>query len=158
MMSADAKAPMTEPGHVNPEREAWELFKSLPRDQPIHMLNLIRLRPLASYPAGHPDHHKGRTGLEAYREYGRTTAPIFARLGGRLIWAAEPQVMLTGPRAEAWDVAFIAEYPSAEAFIAMVRDPEYAVLVAHRTAAVADSRLLRLAPATAGAGFGEIVG
>lgn len=64
---------------------------------------------------------------------------------------------LTGPRSEAWDLAFIAEYPSAEAFIAMVRAPEYREHVVHRTAAVADSRLIRLSPAAPGAGFGEVL-
>ncbi len=141
--------------YIDPDREAWEIFKSLPKDEPIQMLNLVRLKALAEYPEGHPDHGKGLTGLDAYRAYGRTTAPIFARLGGRQIWAGKPQVMVTGPRAEAWDLAFIAEYPSSEAFIAMVRDPDYRQLVAHRTAGVEDSRLLRLAPVTPGEGFGE---
>ncbi|HEY8616390.1 DUF1330 domain-containing protein [Phenylobacterium sp.] len=142
-------------GHIDPDREAWEAFKGLPRDQPIHMLNLIRLKPKAEYPDGHPDHGKDLTGLDAYRAYGRTTAAIFKRLGGRQVWAGKPQVMLTGPQSEAWDLAFIAEYPNAEAFIAMVRDPEYREHVQHRTAAVADSRLLRLSPVQPGEGFGE---
>jgi uncharacterized protein (DUF1330 family) len=142
-------------GHVDPQREAWEVFKSLPRGEPIHMLNLIRLKPRAEYPQGHPDHGKDMTGLEAYRAYGRTTAHIFKRLGGRQVWAGKPQVMVTGPQSEAWDLAFIAEYPNAEAFIAMVRDPEYRDLVQHRSAAVADSRLLRLAPVEPGEGFGD---
>lgn len=141
--------------YVDPEREAWEIFKSLPRDEPIHMLNLIRLKPKAEYPPDHPDHGKALSGLDAYRAYGRTTAPIFRRLGGRQIWAGKPQVMVTGPREEAWDLAFIAQYPSAEAFLTMVRDPEYREHVKHRTAGVADSRLLRLAPVEPGEGFGE---
>ena len=84
-----------------------------------------------------------------------TTAHIFARVGGRQVWVGKPQVMVTGPQAEAWDLAFIAEYPDAEAFIAMVRDPEYRELVKHRTAGVADSRLQCLTPVTPGEGFGE---
>ncbi|HEX2691889.1 MAG TPA: DUF1330 domain-containing protein [Kofleriaceae bacterium] len=142
-------------GHIDPDREAWEIFKSLPRNEPIQMLNLIRLRPIANYPEGHPEHGKGRTGLEAYRAYGRTTARVFARVGGRQVWAGKPQVMVTGPRDERWDLAFIAEYPGADSFLAMVRDPEYKELVWHRTAAVADSRLLCLTPVTPGEGFGE---
>jgi uncharacterized protein (DUF1330 family) len=141
--------------YIDPEREAWETFKSLPRGEPIHMLNLIKLKPKAEYPPDHPDHGKDLTGLDAYRAYGRTTRPIFARLGGKQVWAGKPQVMVTGPQAEHWDIAFIAEYPNAEAFIAMVRDPEYRELVKHRTAGVADSRLLRLEPVTPGEGFGE---
>ncbi len=134
-------------GFIDPDRQAWEIFKSLPRDQPIHMLNLIRLRENASYPEGHPNHGKVISGLEAYREYGRTIAPHLARLNSRQVWAGAPQVMVTGPIAEAWDLAFIVEYPGSQAFIDMVRDPDYrANVVPHRTAAVADSRLLRLAP------------
>ena len=141
--------------HIDPDREAWEVFKSLPRDQPIHMLNLIRLKPKAEYPPDHPDHGRDLSGLDAYRAYGRTSAPIFQRLGGRQVWVGKPQVMVTGPQSEAWDLAFIAEYPSADAFIQMVRDREYREHVKHRTAGVADSRLLRLAPLEPGDGFGE---
>lgn len=142
--------------YIDPDRDAWEVFKALPRDAPIHMLNLVKLKPLADYPAGHPDHGKGLSGLDAYRAYGRTTAHIFKRLGGRQVWAGKPQVMVTGPGTEAWDIAFIAEYPTSQAFLDMVRDPEYRVLVQHRTAGVADSRLLRLDPTTEpGEGFGE---
>lgn len=142
-------------GHIDPDRQAWALFKDLPRDEPVHMLNLVRLNAVAAYPEGHPDHGKGLSGLEAYRAYGRTTAHIFQRLGGRQVWVGKPQVTLTGPQDEAWDIAFIAAYPNAEAFISMVRDPEYQTLVAHRTAAVADSRLIRMTPTEPGEGFGE---
>lgn len=142
-------------GHIDPDKEAWGLFKSLPRDQPIQMLNLVKLKPLADYPEDHPDHGKGLTGLDAYRAYGRTTAALFKKLGGRQVWAGRPQVMVTGPQSEAWDIAFIAEYPNAAAFLAMVSDPDYREHVKHRTAGVADSRLLRLSPLTPGEGFGE---
>ena len=142
--------------YIDPDREAWEVFKALPRDQPIQMLNLVKLKAHAEYPADHPDHGRDLTGLDAYRAYGRTTAHIFARVGGRQVCVGKPQVMVTGPSSEAWDIAFIAEYPTSEAFIAMVRDPEYRQLVAHRTAGVADSRLLRLEPVRdPGEGFGE---
>ena len=140
---------------VDPERAQFEAFKALPRDTPIQMLNLSRLRPLAAYPLDHPNHGQGLTGLEAYRAYGRETAALFARLGGRQVWAGRPETVVTGPPDERWDLAFIAEYPNAGAFLAMVVDPAYREHVKHRTAAVADSRLVRLAPLTPGAGFGE---
>ena len=141
--------------YIDPDRQAWEIFKSLPTDQPIQMLNLVRVKAKADYPADHPDHGKDISGLDAYRAYGRTTAHIFARVGGRQIWAGKPQVMVTGPPDEAWDLAFIAEYPTSGAFLEMVRDAQYREFVKHRSAGVADSRLLRLAPVTPGEGFGE---
>ncbi|MEO8811292.1 MAG: DUF1330 domain-containing protein [Caulobacteraceae bacterium] len=142
-------------GAVDPSRAQFDAFKALPRDTPIQMLNLIRLKPRADYPPEHPDHGKGLSGLDAYRAYGRETAALFARLGGRQIWAGRPETVVTGPGDERWDLAFIAEYPNAAAFLAMVTNPDYRAHVRHRTAAVADSRLIRLAPIAPGAGFGE---
>ena len=142
-------------GSIDPLREQFDAFKALPRDQPIQMLNLIRLKPFADYPSGHPNYGKGLTGLDAYRAYGRTTAHIFARVGGRQIWVGRPEGVVTGPADERWDLAFIAEYPNAAAFLAMVTYPDYREHVKHRQAAVEDSRLIRLAPVTPGEGFGE---
>ena len=62
--------------------------------------------------------------------------------------------MLIGPETENWDECFIAQYPSVAAFVEMVRDPVYREAVKHRQAAVADSRLVKLAPSDSGAGFG----
>jgi len=140
---------------VDPTREQFDAFKALPRDQPIQMLNLIRLKTDADYPEGHPNHGKGMSGLDAYRAYGRATAPIFSGLGGRQVWAGRPDAVVTGPADEKWDLAFIAEYPNVGAFLAMVTDPDYREHVKHRQAAVADSRLIRLKPLTPGEGFGE---
>jgi hypothetical protein len=63
--------------------------------------------------------------------------------------------VLTGPSDERWDLAFIAEYPNAGAFLAMVTNPGYREHVKHRQAAVADSRLIRFSPFAPGKGFGE---
>ena len=142
-------------GSVDPTRDQFDAFKALPRDTPIQMLNLIRLKPVADYPPDHPDHGKGLSGLDAYRAYGRTSGPLFQRLGGRQVWVGRPEVVVTGPLAERWDLAFIAEYPSATAFLAMVTDPEYREHVKHRTAGVEDSRLIRLSPMAPGEAFGE---
>ena len=142
-------------GSIDPSREQFDAFKALPRDQPIHMLNLIRLKTIADYPEGHPDHGKGLTGLDAYRAYGRTSAEVFKRVGGRQVWVGRPEAVVTGPAGERWDLAFIAAYPNAGAFLEMVTDPAYREHVKHRQAAVEDSRLIRLAPVEPGQGFGE---
>ncbi|MDO9336811.1 MAG: DUF1330 domain-containing protein [Caulobacter sp.] len=142
-------------GSIDPTRPQFDAFKALPRDRPIQMLNLVRLRSLAEYPTDHPNHGNGLSGLEAYRAYGRESAEVFARVGGRQIWAGRPETVVTGPPDERWDLAFIAEYPGGRAFLAMVTDPAYREIVKHRTAGVEDSRLMRLEPLTPGEGFGE---
>jgi uncharacterized protein (DUF1330 family) len=142
-------------GAVDPERGQFEAFKALPRDQPVHMLNLVRLRKTAAYADGHPNAGKGLSGLDAYRAYGRDSAPVFQRVGGRQVWIGRPEGVLIGPADERWDIAFVAEYPTAGAFLEMVTDPVYREAVKHRQAAVEDSRLIRTRPLAAGAGFGE---
>ena len=140
---------------VDPSRAQFDAFKALPRDEPIQMLNLIRFKPLADYPEGHPDHGKGVSGADAYRAYGRGLAPFLGKLGGRQVWAGRPEVVVTGPADERWDLAFIIEYPGSAAFMAMVTDPDYRAIVVHRTAGVEDSRLIRLAPLAASDRVGE---
>ncbi|HOV04744.1 MAG TPA: DUF1330 domain-containing protein [Kaistiaceae bacterium] len=136
-------------GYVDPTREMFGLFRANDRPGPIHMLNLVRFRDKAAYPDG-----RAATGAEAYAAYGRESHPVFVRLGGRIVWRGSFELMLIGPGDETWDECFIAEYPSVAAFVEMLRDPVYREAVKHRQAAVLDSRLIRLAPAAAGAGFG----
>jgi uncharacterized protein (DUF1330 family) len=124
--------------HIDPEREAFEAFKALPRDEPLNMLNLVKLNETARYADG-----TETTGFEAYKAYGKESGPIFSRVGGKILWRGQPKLMLIGPSAEAWDVAFVAYYPTAGAFLEMVTDPVYREAVRHRQAAVSDSRLLR---------------
>lgn len=141
-------------GHVDPEREAFDAFKALPRDTPINMLNLLRFRDRAAYPAGHANDGRGLSGAEAYAEYGRTSGPVFARVGGKIVWRGTMEAVLIGPADEHWDAAFIAFYPNAAAFLEMVTDPEYRIAVVNRQAAVATSRLVRFAPMVALQRFG----
>lgn len=137
-------------GHIDPSRAAFEAFKALPRDEPVEMLNLIKLRARAAYPDG-----RDATGLQAYQAYGQYSGPIFRRVGGQILWRGQPRSVLIGPEQESWDLAFIAAYPSASAFLEMVTDATYqSEAVPHRQAAVEDSRLIRHASAASGAGFG----
>lgn len=129
--------------YIDPTREAFDLFKSLPRDTPIRMLNLIKYRELADYPPDHPNHGKGLIGREAYALYKAGIAPIITASGGEMVWQGTLECVVTGP-ADEWDDAFVMGYPNSAAFMAMVKDVHYiAEVVPHRTAAVADSRLIR---------------
>ena len=139
---------MTE--YVDPEREQFEAFKKLPRDKPIMMLNMLRFRDRACYEDG-----RDVSGSEAYVTYGRESGPIFARVGGEIIWRGKPENTLIGPQDEHWDLVFIARYPTAGAFLERVTDPDYRIAVKHRQAAVLDSRLIRTTEAGTGGGFAE---
>ncbi len=138
-------------GYIDPTKESFAQFREMERPGPVHMLNLLKFRDTAAYDDG-----TVATGVEAYQSYARESGPIFERLGGRQVWAGKPELMLIGPQEKIWDLAFIAEYPSKDAFVAMLRDPDYRKAVRHRQAAVADSRLIRMQPGEPGAHFGEM--
>lgn len=135
--------------YVDPTRESFEAFKTLPRDTPINMLNLLIFREQAQYPDGHANAGKGWSGERAYAEYGTTSGPVLKRVGGTILWRGQWESTLMGPQEEKWDGAFIARYPNSGAFLAMVTDPEYQEAVVNRQAAILTSRLIR---------FGEVDG
>jgi uncharacterized protein (DUF1330 family) len=136
--------------HTAFDKDDFNTFKANNRAGPIHMLNLVRLHDRAQYDDG-----RQATGAEAYAAYGRESAPVFQRLGGRIVWRGAMEQMLIGPGDEQWDLCFIAEYPSPQAFVDMLGDPIYRAAMKHRQAAVSDSRLIRTAPLGVGATFGE---
>lgn len=130
-------------GFIDPDRDNWQQFKDLPRDTPIHMLNLIKFRELAEYPEGHALHGQGLTGREAYAVYKEGFQRVVAEDGAAMVWEAPLECVVTGP-ADEWDEAFVMGYPTSAAFMAMVKNAEYVRdVVPHRAAAVADSRLIR---------------
>ena len=141
---------MTRDAHIDPDRERFRQFRDLPRDEPAEMLNLVRLRERAAYDDG-----RDVSAADAYRAYGRESRPVFEKVGGSIIWSGDPRFMVIGPEDERWDIAFIARYPTAQAFLDMVYDPAYQAVVHHRQAAVETSRLIRMRPRESGAGFGD---
>jgi len=139
---------------VNPTREQFKAIFALPLDEPVLMLNLLRFRALACYAPSDPEHGEAAvTGAQAYRRYSDAAAPFFARVGGTQVWIGRPELTLIGPSEDTWDLAFIARYPTAQNFVDMLRDDDYQRATRHRTAAVADSRLVRCAALTPGSTF-----
>ena len=134
--------------NIDPSQAQFEQFKNLPRDTPIMMLNLIELNEQANYQDG-----REATGADAYKNYGNESQSIFSGVGGEIIWRGQPESIVIGPSDENWDVAFIARYPNAGAFLSMVTNPDYQAIVFHRQAAVKDSRLIRMGDARDGTGF-----
>jgi uncharacterized protein (DUF1330 family) len=126
--------------HIAPTRSQVEQLVASHADEPVVMLNLHRFKDEAD------GIDAGVSGAEAYARYGEATAPFLAGVGGRLLHAVEARQVVIGPEADEWDMALLVEYPSRKAFIAMATDPEYLKVHEHRSAALADSRLIACAP------------
>ena len=109
-------------------------------DTPIVMINLLRYRDRASYPSG--TDAAPCSGREAYQRYGARVTPMVVEAGGKILWFGNVAQVVIGPDAERWDDAVLVQYPSRKAFITMVSRPDYVEVSVHRTAALADSRLI----------------
>lgn len=129
--------------HLDPTREQIEALLAAPDDEPVLMLNQLRFREQASYPED--SDATPCTGSEAYGRYAEVAMSKIERLGGEIVWMVAARQVVIGPDSENWDQCFVVRYPSKQAFVEMISAPEYKAALPHRTAALADSRLIRCA-------------
>ena len=126
---------------------AGRAFFSKPIAGSVTMLNLLRFREVADYstaPALTPA--EPISGEAAYRLYMEQTLPHLAASGGELLFYGRGGPWLIGPPGENWDAAMLVKQSSLQSFLAFASNPAYLEAMAHRTAALADSRLLPLLP------------
>ncbi|MAT45620.1 MAG: DUF1330 domain-containing protein [Anaerolineaceae bacterium] len=110
---------------------------------PVVMLNLLRFRDIADYSATpHLTPMEPISGEEAYQLYIEQTLPHLKKSGGELIFLGKGGNFLIGPTSERWDAVMLVRQNSVNDFMAFTSNPEYMESMAHRTAALEDSRLL----------------
>ena len=111
----------------------------------VVMLNLLRFREVADYSAS-PElaPENPVSGAEAYDRYIAHTLPYLRKSGGDLLFMGEGGPLLIGPQGERWDRMLLVRQKSVESFMAFATDEGYLEGVGHRTAALADARLLPL--------------
>jgi len=130
-----------------------EQLQRLQRDAahpgPIVMINLLRYREQANYPRGADA--TPCSGREAYQRYAAVALEKVASVGGKLVWMGIVKDAVIAPEGEEWDDAVLVHYPSRQAFLDMIVQPDYLAAAVHRTAALADSRLLMTEPVTGAA-------
>lgn len=130
---------------INPNREDLQAFaERMPGDTPILMLNLLRFNDRATYDAD--GLHAPCSGREAYARYSRTALGKVKGVGGEVQVMADVHLALIAPKEELWDLLLLVRYPSSAAFLSMLSDPEYQAATVHRSAALADSRLIGSTP------------
>ena len=125
---------------IDPTRDSIKRFaEQFPADQPVVMLNLLRFRELAAYADASIAACSGR---QAYATYSKLIEPILAQAGGEVLWVGRSFGPLIAPPGEEWDEVLLVKYPNKHAFLGMIQSEAYRGIVHHRTAALADSRLV----------------
>ncbi|MEX0621333.1 MAG: DUF1330 domain-containing protein [Solirubrobacterales bacterium] len=127
---------MSEPTIEPSAEQIKALAGSLDQEGPIAMVNLLRFREEALAP------DEGMSGAEAYGVYSQGVMPFLEGAGGKVLSAVSCGESVIGPADPEWHMAIIVEYPSRAAFLGMVGNADYQEVARHRTAALADSRLI----------------
>lgn len=112
---------------------------------PVVMLNLLRFRETADYSDfPHLAPAEPTSGAQAFDTYVAHTLPFLFASGGELLFMGDAGPWLIGPTGERWDRAMLVRQASVDAFLKWNTDEAYLKGIGHRTAALADSRLLPL--------------
>lgn len=129
--------------HVEPTRAAIERFLASDLQGHVTMLNLLRFRDVADYSRS-PELAPAESisGEDAYHRYGEAVLPMLERVGAEVVTMATGGPVVIGPDDEHWDLLLLVRYPDVSAFLSMTTSSEYLAIAGHRTAALADSRLL----------------
>lgn len=112
-------------------------FNDDPHGKPISMVNLLKFKDKADYPADHELHGKDMSGLEAYAIYGMEVAKILTSLGGDMQFFGRVERLMLGEVEELWDQVAIAKYPNRKAMLDMIMSDAYRAIEVHRNAGLA---------------------
>lgn len=128
-------------GGINPDAgQIQELLASGLRG-PLQFVNLLAFHNVAHYPEGHELAQNGLSGAEAYGLYGMVALEHVTRRGGRLTLFNTVAQVLIGDGAP-WHQVAVMEYPSVDAFVDMITDPDYMAGLVHRDAGLAQTVVL----------------
>lgn len=133
-------------GGLNPSAEQLRALMAADRDGPLQFLNLLAYHPQARYPADHELAARGLSGEQAYALYGAHALAHVTRRGGRLALYNGVEQDIIGDGSGGWDQVAIMQYPNTEAFIDMIRDPDYSTALVHRDAGLARTEVFVTRP------------
>jgi uncharacterized protein (DUF1330 family) len=128
-------------GGINPDGQQLRELLASGEAGPLQFVNLLSYYPEARYPQSHELAGAGGTGAEAYGRYGAVALDHVVRRGGTLILYNDVLQVLIG-QSGPWDQIAIMQYPEIDAFVDMIRDPDYQAALVHREAGLAATAIL----------------
>ena len=128
--------------YLEPSMESGRRFFASDIQGEVIMLNLLRFRDVADYSGSAVVPSTPVSGEQAFNRYVTLALPCLRKTGGDLILIGRSDYFLIGPENERWDCVMLVKQKSKEAMLSMTNDAEYIASLAHRTAALEDSRLL----------------
>ena len=120
-------------GEGTPTHAQWRELIAAEPGGPICVVNFVKLRPQARYPAEAAEPEA--SGLQAFMRYGVGSAPRIQAVGGTMTFAGRQERTFIGAD-ENWDIIVTATYPDRRSFVRLFLDADYRDAFRHRRAAV----------------------
>ena len=128
-------------GGINPEESQLLALIESGHRGPLQFVNLLAFRERAIYPAGHELADAGLSGADAYGRYGVIALEHVGRRDGKLVLYNHVHQALIG-QTRPWDQIVVIEFSGTDAFVDMIRDPDYQASLVHRDAGLAEVVIL----------------
>ena len=128
---------------IDPTAAQVRALRDAGPDGPVVMLNLLKFRAQANYPAGSP--HAPCSGADAYRRYQTAFVETVGEASrAEVVWEGPVDRTFIGDAAQDWDKCLLVRYPSRQHFLAMMADPTYREALVHRYAGLERTLLLQM--------------
>jgi hypothetical protein len=128
---------------IDPTADQVRALRDAGPDGPVVMLNLLKFRARANYPAGSP--HAPCSGAEAYRRYQTAFVETVGDVSrAEVVWEGRVDRCFIGDASQNWDKCLLVRYPSRQHFLSMMANATYREALVHRYAGLERTILLQM--------------
>jgi uncharacterized protein (DUF1330 family) len=127
---------------IDPSADQVRALRDSGPDGPVVMLNLLKFREQANYPAESP--YPPCSGAEAYRRYQTAFVETVGDVShAEVVFEGKIDRTFIGASQD-WDKCLLIRYPSRQHFLAMMADPAYREALVHRYAGLERTILMQM--------------
>ena len=128
---------------IDPTADQVRALRDACPDDPVVMLNLLKFRDRAIYPAGSP--HPACSGAEAYRRYQTAFVDTVGDVShAEVVGEGKVGRHFIGDVSQDWDKCLLVRHPSRQHFLSMMADAAYREALVHRYAGLERTILLQM--------------
>ena len=128
---------------IDPSADQVRALRDAGPDGPVVMLNLLKFRERANYPAD--SSHAPCSGAQAYRRYQTAFVETVGDVScAEVVWEGQVDMPFIGDTTQDWDKCLLVRYPSRQHFLSMMANAAYRDALVHRYAGLERTILLQM--------------
>jgi len=128
---------------IDPCADQVRALRDAGPDGPVVMLNLLKFRERANYPAD--SSHAPCSGAQAYLRYQTAFVETVGDVScAEVVWEGQVDMPFIGDTTQDWDKCLLVRYPSRQHFLSMMANAVYRDALVHRYAGLERTILLQM--------------